>query len=176
MLLTRFMEKPSIDFVHTKYRDSTWGVDVLIKFLPMFLKSICQRSLNFGQKWHFPAITLVCLTHSERRPQNIFSLEEITSILSSNWQHKFLYFHYKSVKLDVLFRQTKIWTFCHPFQSKKGADLHRFTGTNCSTLTHSERRPQHIYSQEEINLYCIIKLATEISLFLLQISKTWCFV
>ena len=41
-------------------------------------------------------------------------------------------------------------------------------------LTHSERRPQNIYSQEEINLYCIIKLATEISLFLLQISKTWC--
>ena len=25
-------------------------------------------------------------------------------------------------------------------------------------LTHSERKPQHIYSQEEINLYCIIKL------------------
>ena len=34
----------------------------------------------------------------------------------------------------------------------------------------------NIYSQEEINLYCIIKLATEISLFSLQISKTWCFV
>ena len=38
-------------------------------------------------------------------------------------------------------------------------------------LTHSERRPQNIYSQQEINLYCIIKLATEISLFSLQISK-----
>ena len=37
-------------------------------------------------------------------------------------------------------------------------------------------RPQNIYSQEEINLYCIIKLATEISLFSLQISKSWCFV
>ena len=24
-----------------------------------------------------------------------------TSIVSSNWQHKFLYFHYKSVELDV---------------------------------------------------------------------------
>ena len=34
-------------------------------------------------------------------------------------------------------------------------------------LTHSEWRPQNIYSQEEMNLYCIIKLATEISLFLL---------
>ena len=35
-----------------------------------------------------------------------------------------------------------------------------------------ERRPPNIYFQEEINLYCIIKLATEISLFSLQISKT----
>ena len=40
------------------------------------------------------------------------------------------------------------------------------------SLTHSEQRPQNIYSQEEMNLYCIIKLATEISLFSLQISKT----
>ena len=28
-------------------------------------------------------------------------------ISSSNWQHKFLYFHYKSVKLDVLCRPKK---------------------------------------------------------------------
>ena len=28
------------------------------------------------------------------------------------------------------------------------------------SLTHSERRPQNIYCQEEVNLYCIIKLAT----------------
>ena len=49
---------------------------------------------------------LVWLTLSERRPPN--------------WQHKFLYFHYKlSVKLDVLCRQNKIWTFGNPFQSKK---------------------------------------------------------
>ena len=40
-------------------------------------------------------------------------------------------------------------------------------------LTHSEQRPQNIYSQKEINLCCIIKLATDISL---QIIKTWCFV
>ena len=32
-------------------------------------------------------------------------------------------------------------------------------------------KTQNIYSQEEINLYCIIKLATEISLFSLQISN-----
>ena len=38
-------------------------------------------------------------------------------------------------------------------------------------LTHSEWRPQNIYSQEEINLYGIIKLATSISLFSLQISQ-----
>ena len=42
-------------------------------------------------------------------------------------------------------------------------------------LTHSEQRPKNIYSQEEMKLYCIIKLATEISLFSLQISKTCCF-
>ena len=29
-----------------------------------------------------------------------------------------------------------------------------------SFLTHSERRPKNIYSQDEINPYCIIKLAT----------------
>ena len=59
------------------------------------------------------------LTHSERRPQNYLFLRGKTYILSSNWQHKFLYFHYKSVKLDVLCRQNKIWTFGHPFWSKK---------------------------------------------------------
>ena len=50
-------------------------------------------------------------------------------------------------------------------------DLRGMTG-NKSDLTHSERRPQNIYYQEEMNIYCIIKLATEISLFSLQISKT----
>ena len=61
----------------------------------------------------------------------------------------------------------------------KGDYLHEKAMKNkqqvCNRLTHSERRPQNIYSQEEMNLYCIIKLATEISLFSLQISKTWCF-
>ena len=46
----------------------------------------------------------------------------------------------------------------------------------CVLLTHSEWRPPNNYSQEEINLYFIIKLATQISSFSLQISKTWCFV
>ena len=58
------------------------------------------------------------LTHSERRPPNI-PKRKSTSIVSSNWQHKLLYFHYKSVKLDGLCRQNKIWTFGNPFQSKK---------------------------------------------------------
>ena len=31
------------------------------------------------------------------------------------------------------------------------------------TKNESEGRPKNIYSQEEINLYCVIKLATEIS-------------
>ena len=48
-------------------------------------------------------------------------------------------------------------------------------GQTTLELSHSEQRPQNIYSQEEMNLYCIIKLATEISLFSLQISKTWMF-
>ena len=47
------------------------------------------------------SISLLILTHSEQRPQNIFSLEENPPPppLLSNWQHIFLYFHYKSVKL-----------------------------------------------------------------------------
>ena len=43
-------------------------------------------------------------------------------------------------------------------------------------LTHSGQRTQNIYWQEEINLYWVIKLAIEISLFSLQINKMWCFV
>ena len=39
-------------------------------------------------------------------------------------------------------------------------------------LTHSGQRTQNIYSQEEINLYWVIKLAIEISLFSLQFSNT----
>ena len=45
-----------------------------------------------------------------------------------------------------------------------------------SLLTHSEWRPQHIYSWAEKTLYFIIKLATQIPLFSLKISKTRCFV
>ena len=55
------------------------------------------------------------LTHSEWRSQIFIPKRKSTSIVSSNWQHKFLYFHYKSVKLDVLCRQNKIWTFGNPF-------------------------------------------------------------
>ena len=44
------------------------------------------------------------LTHSERRPQIFIPKRKSTSIVSSNWQHKFLYFHHKSVKLYVLCR------------------------------------------------------------------------
>ena len=49
--------------------------------------------------------------------------------------------------------------------------MHWEFSNSAADLTHSEQRPKNIYSQEEINLYCIIKLATEISLFSLQISK-----
>ena len=62
---------------------------------------------------------LLYLTHSEWRPQIFIPKRKSTSIVSSNWQHKFLYFHYKSVKFDVLCTQNKILTFGHPFHSKK---------------------------------------------------------
>ena len=48
------------------------------------------------------------LTHTERRPQIFIPKRKSTSIVSSNWQHKFLYFNYKSVKLDVFCRENKI--------------------------------------------------------------------
>ena len=60
----------------------------------------------FGSKGD--SLTLLCITHSEWRPQNIYPKRKWTSIVSSNWQQKFLYFHYKSVKLDVLGRQNKM--------------------------------------------------------------------
>ena len=52
---------------------------------------------------------------------NIYSQEEINlyCIIKLASYIKFLYFHYKSVKLDVLCRQNKIWKFGNPFQSKK---------------------------------------------------------
>ena len=64
--------------------------------------------------WHLPG-----QTHSEQRPQIFIPKRKSTSIVSSNWQHKFLYFHCKSVKLDVLCIQNKIWTFGEHFQSKE---------------------------------------------------------
>ena len=63
---------------------------------------------------------------------------------------------------------------CHGNQTQAIHPQALQTEDTCN-LAHSERRPQNIYSQEEMNFYCIIKLATEISLFSLQISKTWCF-
>ena len=54
-------------------------------------------------------------------------------------------------------------------EREKKAPFHQLRARRI--LTHSEWRPQNIYSQEEMNLYGIIKLATEISLFSFQISK-----
>ena len=73
---------------------------------------------------------------------------------------------------------TELWLFlcdeCYQSEPWFQASTLRVK-SNITSLAHSERRPQNIYSQEEFNLYCIIKLATEISLFSLQISKPWCF-
>ena len=42
------------------------------------------------------------LTHPEWRPQNIYVRQEEINLycIIKHWQQKFLYFHYKSVKLD----------------------------------------------------------------------------
>ena len=53
-----------------------------------------------------------------KTPKYLFPRGNEPSIVSSNWQQKFLYFHYKSVKFDVLGRQNKIWTFGNPFHLK----------------------------------------------------------
>ena len=80
-------------------------------------RSVFQCTLD---GWLMREERLRWLTHSERRPQIFIPKRKSTSVVSSNWQHKFLYYHYKSVnKLDVLCRQNKIWTFGNPFQSKK---------------------------------------------------------
>ena len=82
------------------------------------LRVICQMA-GLNSSIQNSLLIAASLTHSERRPKNIYSQAgKKPSISSSNWQHKFLYFHYKS-KLDVLCTQNKIWTFGHPFQSKK---------------------------------------------------------
>ena len=67
--------------------------------------------------WHH--ICHLILTHSGRRPQNIYSQEEINLYCIIELVTEIFYVHYKSVKLDVLCRQNKIWTFGNPFQSKK---------------------------------------------------------
>ena len=59
--------------------------------------------------------------------------------------------------------------------SSHSSSSHSSSHSSFPSLTHSEWRHQNIYSQEEINLYFIIKLATQNYLFSLQISKTWCF-
>ena len=95
-----------------------WNKFNLDKFRLMRVKKTIEYkekglSLALWLRWLFD------LSHSERRPKIFIPKRKSTSIVSSNWQHKFLYFHYKSVKLDVLCRQNKIWTFGNPFQSKK---------------------------------------------------------
>ena len=56
------------------------------------------------------------LTHSDKTIK--FTSQEPKdqpTIVSSNWQHFHIFSCYKSVKLDVLCRQNKIWTFGNPF-------------------------------------------------------------
>ena len=70
---------------------------------------LCPRPLNLPYPQPF----------QNEDPKIFIPKRKWTSIVSSNWQQKCLYFHYKPVKLDVLGRQNKIWTFGNPFKSKK---------------------------------------------------------
>ena len=78
-----------------------------------------EHSLRCVTQSMWIQIMITSLTHSERRPQNIYSQEEMNLYCIIKLETEFLYFRYKSVKLDVLGRQHKIWTFDNPFQSKK---------------------------------------------------------
>lgn len=55
----------------------------------------------------FGKVFFIFLTHWERRPQIFIPKRKSISIASSNWQHKFLYFHDKSVK-NLMFCVDKI--------------------------------------------------------------------
>ena len=60
--------------------------------------------------WPTSVRSFVCLTHSERRPKNSYSQEEINLFLYHQIGNRnFSIFNYKSVKLDVLCIQNEIW-------------------------------------------------------------------
>ena len=111
---------------------STWNLPILFDAILYFYVPECYTSfLHLLIRWHSclepsrvrflpdliedppdtqtlelrKKLTNYDLTHSERRPQRFIPNRKSTSIVSSNWQQKFLYFHYKSVKVDVLCRK-----------------------------------------------------------------------
>ena len=53
----RYQENSWMDFVHIWHIDTSWHVDALINFWKNLAKVKGQRSLNFGQKFQFPAIS-----------------------------------------------------------------------------------------------------------------------
>ena len=124
-------------------------------------------------------IKVVSLFEFENVPLLSYNCRYITKIMQTQWRVVQVYCTQRnqisvriSYHIDCLaYLCTTFWKlfndFCFHWYS--------LAKTLRCTLTHSERRPQNRYSQEEMNLYCIIKLATDISLFSLQISKTWCF-
>ena len=105
----------------TKQKDPDTNQQSLLFQVKTFThhKQVCSMETSISMLIPIPFHAPFCLTHSEQRPQNIYSQEEMSLYCIIKWQQKFLYFHYKSVKLDVLGRQNKIWKFRNPFQTKK---------------------------------------------------------
>ena len=102
-----------------------WSVTCMLGCFVMILNSV-KWKVGLKLDGHSPGTShslelfpYNILIHSEWRPQIFIPKRKWTSIVSSNWQQKCLYFHYKLVKLNVLCRQNKIWTFGNPFHSKK---------------------------------------------------------
>ena len=84
------------------------------EFSAFTCNNLSQPSVTYRN----PSVTNA-LAHSEWRPKNIYSQEEINLYCIIKLATEISLFHYKSVKLDVLCRQNKIWKFGNPFQSKK---------------------------------------------------------
>ena len=109
-----------VSLILARYRNIYGTVYYVYVFL------LCAKMVNYVLlKWYFTSSTLIqpivdCTPLKEEAPRlrlikrlnpiGTKTPKYLFSILSSNWQHKFLYFYYKSVKCVVLCRQNmNIW-------------------------------------------------------------------